>query len=202
MNMKYTFAKTTADLDKIQDKAIKAATNARNLIQLALVATVHHLAVNHDIRVARRLVDGLHETVRGKALVQFLTKYGCLNVGEVDVVGEDGKTSKTTTFTTIQGNADEHAAAIRELFEECKAKMWWTFKAPNPYKGFNLQQYLSNGIKQAQAAAEKIGKGEAEADALSLDVNDTTIRSILALCKFDAILAPANDEAAASEQAA
>jgi len=191
--IKYVMPKTAADLDKVQDKAIRAANNARNLIQIALIATVHHLAINHDVRVARRLVDGLHETVRGKALVQFLTKYGCLTVGEVEV--EDpitAKKSKITTFTGIVGNADEHNAKVREVFEEAKETMWWSLKPENPYKGFDLQTYLANGLAQVQKAAKLIEEGKAPPTALSTDVNDKTIRALLALVRFDTIGVPAN----------
>lgn len=190
----YILPKTGAELDKVQDKAIRAATNARNLIQIALVATVHHLAVNHDVRVARRLVDGLHETVRGKALVQFLAQFGHLNVGEMEVTDETGKATNIITFTSIKGNAEEHAQAVRESWQACKDTMWWSLKQENPYKGFNLQEYLNNGIRQYQAALKKVQAGEAGADKLVTDVNDATIRAILALCKFDAIAPAANDK--------
>lgn len=196
MNIKYTFANDNAGLNKIQDKAIRAANNARNLIQLALVATVHHLAQNHDVNVARRLIDGLHETVRGKALVEFLAKYGHLTVGE-QVTEVDGKEVKTTTFTGIKGNAEEHSRAIRETFDECKETMWWTLKRENPYKGFDMQQALNTVINQYQTALKRIAEGKADNDKLSTEVNDKTIRALLAIVKFDIIepVAGNDDEA-------
>lgn len=186
----YVLPKNEAELTKIQDQAIRAANTAHSRIQLALVATVHHLATNHDIRVARRLVDGLHETVRGKALVEFLSKFGHLIVGEVIEQGPDGKNRTITTFTRIKGTAEEHSIAIRETWEECKATMWSDLKKENPYKGFSLEAALKQVLVQAKAAQKKALDG---ADNVSLgDVSDSTIQAVLALCNFEAII-PAND---------
>lgn len=195
----YTLPKDNAELVKVQDSAIRAANSARNKIQLALVATVHHLAQHHDVRMARRLVDGLGDTVRGKALVEFLTKFGHLRVGEV-TEERDGKNVVVTTFVTIKGNADEHNASVRETWEACKETMWWTLKQENPYKGFSLNDALKSVIKQAKAAQSKAAEG---ADNVSLDdVNDSVIREVLALCKFDAIIDGANDDSNESAVAA
>lgn len=187
---KYVLPKDNAELNKIQDQAIRAANSARNKIQLALVATVHHLAQHHDVRVARRLVDGLHDTVRGKALVEFLTKFGHVIVTEV-TEEVDGKKKTVTTFSRIKGTAEEHSIAIRKTWEECKATMWWDLKKENPYKGFSLEDALKRVIREATLAQEKALNG---ADNVSLDnVSDATIKQVLALCKFDAIIDPAND---------
>lgn len=193
---KYTLPKTLDDLNKIQDKAIKAATNARNIIQIALVATVHHLAINHDPRVAARLVDGLSETVRGKALVEYLSRFGHLNVGQMDVE-VDGKKKTITTFTSIKGKAAEHAASVRGTWDECKATMWWSLKAENPFKGFDMDARLKALLAEAKRASEKVSEGKAAADTVNVKANDATIRSLLALCKFEAIANPANDVPAA-----
>jgi hypothetical protein len=190
---KYILPKSAAELSKVQDKAIKAANNARNLIQIALVATIHHLTINHDVQVARRLVDGLHETVRGQAIVKYLAEFGHLNIGEMEIE-VDGKVKTVTTFTSIKGNGDEHAAACRKSWEDCKATMWWTLKQSNPYKGFSLQEKLSAVLSQYQTALKRISEGKAGDDSLDTSVNDTTIKAILALCHFDAIAAPANGD--------
>lgn len=185
----YVLPKNEAELTKIQDQAIRAANTARSRIQLALVATVHHLATNHDVRVARRLVDGLQETVRGKALVEFICKFGHVIVGEL-VEERDGKNVTVTTFTRIKGDADAHNAAVRETWEECKATMWWDLKQENPYKGFSLEARLKALLKEAETARSK---AEAGADNVSLDdVSDKTIQAVLRLCNFEAII-PAND---------
>lgn len=191
--MKYILPKSADELTKVQDKAIRAATNARNLIQIALVATVHHLAVNHDVQVARRLVDGLQETVRGQAIVKYIADFGHLNIGEMEVE-VDGKVKTVTTFTSIKGNGDEHAEACRKSWEDCKATMWWTLKQSNPYKGFTLQEKLSAVLAQYQTALKRINEGKAGDDSINLEVNDTTIKAVLALCKFETIAVPANGD--------
>jgi len=185
--IRYALPSSVEELDKLQDKAIKAANNARNLIQIALVATVHHLATNHDVRVARRLVDGLSETVRGKALVQYLVKYGHLTVGEIEVEDQLGKKSKVTTFTGIEGSADEHNMAVRQTWEDAKNNMWWSFKQESPYKGFDLDAYINLGIKQAAAAQAKLTEGKVDSSKINLKVQDATISRLLKLVNFDII---------------
>lgn len=193
--IKYTLPKNTDELTATQDKAIKAANSARKLIQQALVATVHHLATNHDVRVARRLVDGLSETVRGKALVAWLVKYGHLTIDKVEVEVE-GKTHKVETFDGIKGDAEGHNQLIRSTWEEAKTTMWWeAMKAESAYKGFDLNEYLKAGIKQLQNAQKKVAEGKADASTVSTEVNDATIRAIIAFAKFDVILPAANVEA-------
>lgn len=195
----YSLPKNETELNKIQDSAIRAANSARTKIQLALVATVYHLSQHHDVRVARRLVDGLGETVRGKALVEYLSKFGHLTVGEL-IEERDGKNVTVTTFTRIKGDAEAHTVAIRESFEEAKATMWWNLKKENPYKGFSLNDALKNVLAQAKSAQKKALDG---ATGVTLDdVSDDTIRAVLALCKFDAIIEPANDSASNDAAAA
>jgi len=199
--IKYNLPKTTEELNKTQDKAIKAANSARKLIQQALVATVHHLATNHDVRVARRLVDGLSETVRGKALVAWLVKYGHLTIGKVDLEVE-GKTIKVETFDGIKGDADAHNQLIRDSWEEAKATMWWTaIKADNAYKGFDLNEYLKAGIAQLQKAQKKVEEGKADPSTVSTEVNDVVIKAIIAFAKFDVIGEVANPDEVQAEAA-
>ena len=128
---------------------------------------------------------------RPKALVEFLSKFGHVIVGEV-VEERDGKNVSVTTFTRIKGTADEHNAAVRGTWEACKDTMWWTLKQENPYKGFSLNDALKAVIKQAKAAQAKAADG---AENVSLDdVNDSVIQEVLALCKFEAIIGADNDE--------
>lgn len=194
----YAFAKDGSDIEKVQDKAIRAANNARVQIQVALVATVAHLAQFHDIRIARRLVDGLHETVRGKALVDYLCRFGHLTVGKVKMVDANGKEQEVDTFNGLACKAEDHAALVASTFngeDGAKATMWWTLKVQNPYKGFSLEQALQSVLAMNKKAREKVEKGEATADQINTEVNDKTIRAVLALANFDAII---GDEAKAA----
>src|SRR3546814_12042919 len=69
-DLKYTTAKDTKALEALQDKAIRSVQSARVHIQVALVATILHMGKHGDWTVASRLVDGLGNTVNGKAIVQ------------------------------------------------------------------------------------------------------------------------------------
>lgn len=195
----YAFAKDGSDIEKVQDKAIRAANNARVQIQIALVATIAHLAQFRDVRIARRLVDGLHETVRGKALVDYLVRFGHLTVGKIKVTDDKGKETEVDSFTGFAvKDAKEYAALVASTFngpEGAKEVYWWTLKVPNPYKGFSLEQALQSVLAMNKKAQEKVEKGEAQADQINMEVNDKTIRAVLALANFDAIVA---DEAQAA----
>lgn len=187
MKINYSFAKDNAGLVKIQDKAIRAANSARVAIQVALVATVKHLAEFHDVNMASRLVDGLHETVRGRALVDFLTTYGHVKVGKVKVTNDKGEEKEVDGFVGIVGDAKAHAEAIRASWEACKATMWWSLKQESPYKGFDMEKALQSVLTQAQKAADKLANGEATGDMVNLTANDAIIQKIIAFGKFDLI---------------
>lgn len=178
--------KTAEDVTKVQDAAIKAASSARVKIQVALVATLIHLAKFHDVQMARRLVDGLNDTVRGNALVKWLTKYGHLTVGTIEV--QDGeKTRKVETFNGIVGGADDHAKSIRESLDEAKAEMWWAMiKAKSPYK-FDADAALNAVLAQAKSAMKKVADGKANAEDVSITVNDATVQAVLAFAKFEPV---------------
>lgn len=175
----YVAAKDVKDLERIQDGAIKAIQSARLKVQIALVATMLHIGKHGDYTLASRLVDGLGNTINGKAIVEWFTRYCGLSVAE-DGSGFDGIVNK-------------HEAFIREHLEDAKATMWWELKPANPYKGFNLEEALQKVIKDQKAAQEK-AKGLSEEDRakVSFKVNDATIQQVLALCKFNEIIEAAN----------
>lgn len=189
--IKYTFAKTSDALYALQDKAITAAKSARIAIQVAAVATVHHMVKHRDYTIASRLVDGLGETINAKSLVEWFKEYGGLTVGEI-TTEVDGKQVKRTTFN---GLVDNHEQVVRERFDEAKQVMWWELVKVNAYKGFSLELALKNVLNQAKKAQAKLEAGEVSADDVDVThVNDATIKAVLALCKFETIAASANDE--------
>ena len=172
-------------LSKIQDSAIRAAGNARVKIQIALVATVAHLQRNHDVQVARRLVDGLQETVRGKALITYLCQFGHLTVGKVEIEGKE-----VETFSGIIGNGEEHAAAVRASFDEAKATMWWTVAKGNvnQFKAWSLDKALQNLIASNERKVKKAQENPELAAQVDTEVSDKTMQAVLAMCNFDAII--------------
>ena len=192
---KYTFAKNTIEIgkvdgniNKIQDSAISAARSARRKVQVALVATACHLATHHDVRIARRLYDGLKETVRGRAIIQWLQTYGHLEVGEVKVQ-EGGSTKTIKTFTKCKGNAGQHEKAVRASLNKAKSTMWWDFKVPDDFAGFDADKALKRVIDQVNKARERIDSGKHVAnDAEVVMPSASTIESVCKLCNFDAVI--------------
>lgn len=178
MTIKYTTAKDVASLEKLQDKAIKSVQSARVHIQVALVATVIHMGTHGDWTVATRLVDGLGNTVNGKAIVEWFKMFGNLNVGDAGFTGFTDKGFK---------------AAILGTLDAAKATMWWELKPQNPYKGFSLEAALKAVIKNHNKAMEMVDGDATLADKVDVAVNDATIRQVLALCNFNAIVQDASE---------
>lgn len=188
MKSQYIFNIDNVDsnsLTKIQDRAIRATHSARESVQVALVATVAHLYRYHDVRVARRLVDGLQDTVRGKAVIDFLCRFGHMTVGKVEI---DGK--EVNTFAATVGDAQEHAAAVKASYDEAKATQWWKL-APNDvnkFKGWSLDQALLDLVAKNKKQLDKAAKHPELAEKINVQVSDKTIQAVVAMCNFDAIL--------------
>jgi hypothetical protein len=176
--LKYVFAKDSAGLEKIQAQAVRSVTRAREHVQIAAVATIKHAWEHGDWSFAGKLVVALGNTVNGKALIEWFKVYGGLKTDETGFIGWSG------------------AKYIEDNFDGAKAKMWWELKLANPFKGFDLEAALQRVIKDSIAAEKKLAElPEAERASVKMEVNDATIKAVLKLCKFDAIIGeePAND---------
>lgn len=179
MSIKYVFAKNAAELERIQGRAVKAVNSARVTVQVAAVATIHHAYEHGDWTYAAKLVTALGNTVNGKALVEWFKLYGGLKVDDTGFIGWSGA---------------EH---IKNNFDKAKTTMWWELKAQSPFKGFDLEAALQRVLKEANATKEKIdGLPEEDKAKVKLHVNDATIRAVLQLCNFDAILEEPKEEEA------
>lgn len=177
--IKYVFAKDVAGLEKIQAAAVKSVQNARVSVQVALVATIRHAYEHGDYSYAGKLVDALGNSVNGKAVVEWFKLYGGLKADDTGFIGWSGK------------------QYIEDNFEKAKAGMWWELKAASPFKGFDLEAALQNVIKQHNAIQEKVvGLSDEDKAKVKFDVNDATIKAVLKLCNFDAIM---GDEEVAAE---
>lgn len=177
--IKYVFAQDAAGLLKLHAAAVKAVASARVSIQVATVATLKHAHTHGDWTFAGKLVESLGNTINGAALVEFFKVYGGLQTDDTGFIGWKGK-------DFIEAN-----------FEEAKAKMWWELKKPNPFKGFDLEAALQRVIKEHNAIQEKVvGLSDEDKAKVKFDVNDATIKAVLKLCNFDAIM---GDEEAAPE---
>lgn len=169
--IKYQFAKDAAGLEKIQAAAVKSVHSARVSVQVAAVATIRHAYEHGDWSYAGKLVEALGNTINGKALVEWFKLYGGLKTDDTGFIGWSGK---------------QH---IEDNFEKAKAGMWWELKAASPFKGFDLEAALQKIVKDHAAIQEKVVGMTAEDQAkVKLDVNDATIRAVLKLCNFDAII--------------
>lgn len=173
MTIKYVTAKDTAGLEKIQDNAIRSVGRARDLVQIALVATVCHIGQHGDYTCATRLVEGLGNTVNGAAVVEWFKRFGKLATDD-------------TGFTGLSKGFKE---SILGTLDEAKATYWWTLKASNPFKGYSAEAALQQFIKNHKSITTKLMTMPAE-DAAKVDVhvNSATIQQVLALCNFDAII--------------
>lgn len=181
--IKYVFAKDVAGLEKIQASAVKSVQNARVSVQVAAVATIRHAYEHGDWTYAGKLVEALGNTINGKALVEWFKLYGGLKTDDNGFIGWSG------------------AQYIEDNFEKAKAGMWWELKAVSPFKGFNLEAALQRVIKEANATKEKVvGLTPEDQAKVNLEVNDATIKAVLKLCNFDAIIG--DDGPQQEEQAA
>lgn len=171
--IKYTLPKDSAELDKLVAKAIKSVQSARVTVQQAAVAVLHHAYQHGDYSAASGLVEGLGNTINGKALVEFFVKFGGLKIN-ADKKGFDGWSGKEF---------------IKEHFNDAKATMWWDLKQQQPYKGFDLEAALQSVLKQHKDAQSKLeGLSEEEKAKVNFKVNDATIQQIFMLCDFKPII--------------
>lgn len=187
-----------AGLVKVQDQAIKASHKARELIQLALVATLIHLGKHHDVRMASRLVDGLNGTVRGTALVRYLLRFGHLEIGKVKITDADGKEKSVDGFISIVGNGEQHAAAIRKTLDEAKATAWYELTPPASPYSFALENALLAVETRAKAAAKRIAEGKAKPEDVDFHISDEAKQHVMRLLNFEQIV----DEEIAKAKAA
>lgn len=172
MTIKYVFAKNAADLEKIQASAVRSVQKARNQVQIAAVATIRHAWEHGDWTYAQKLVEALGNTVNGAAIVEWFVQFGGLKV-------EDGK-----GFVAWSGKD-----YIEANFEKAKATMWWDLKKKNPFAGYSLEAALQRVIKEHNSIKEKVVGMTAEDQAkISMEVNEATIKAVLSLCNFEAII--------------
>lgn len=169
--IKYVITDDTAKVTKLQDAAIRSANKVRVQVQIALVATAAHIAKHGDYTIAQRIVDGLGNTVNGRAVVEWLVKYAGVTVAE------DGK--------GFGGLVKDREKIIRERFDEAKATMWWELKVQQPFKGFSLEQALQQVIKRHIAAVEQAGD---HAELVQTEVSENTIRQVMQLAHFEKLL--------------
>ena len=169
--IKYVFAKNAADLEKIQASAVRSVQSARVKVQVAAVATIRHAYDHGDWSYAAKLVEALGNTINGKALVEWFKMYGGLKVNDEGFTGWSGK------------------QFIEDNFEAAKSTMWWELKAQSPFKGFDLEDALKRVIAQHhKVVANMDGMSEEDKAKVKLEVNDETIKAVLNLCNFEAIL--------------
>lgn len=175
--IKYVTPKDAADLAKIQGTAVRGVNRGRSLVQVALVATMLHAGKHNDWSSANDFVTALGNSVNGRAIVEWFQKFMGLKIAE-----------DNSGFGSWSG--PDH---IKANLEEAKATMWWELKIASPFKGYSLEQALQGLIKKHESVMGKVADDPEAAKLVSVEVNDSTIRQVLALCNFDAIVSDAGN---------
>ncbi len=171
--IKYVSPKDVNELNAIQDRAIKGVHRARDLVQIALVATIIHTAKHNDYSGAQRLVEGVGNAANGAAMVEFFVRFGGL------LVSEDGK-----GFGGWQG-----PEYIKNNLDDAKATMWWELKKANPFKGYNAEAEIQRLIKNYKAMQTKASElPDEDKDKINLTISDESIKALLSLANFEAII--------------
>lgn len=180
--LKYVIAKNDADLNLIQGRAVKATHKARDLVQIALVATVIHLAQHGNRTVADQFVAGLGNTVNSAAVVEWFVQFGGLTVNE-----EGNGFGGWQGADYIKDNLNREGGA--------KSTMWWELKKVNPFKGYNADAAIALLIKNYKAMQTKASKEDV--DNINLTISDESIKALLSLTSFNVLF---SDEAANNEE--
>lgn len=171
--IKYITPKDAAHVDNLIGKAVKSVAKARVDVQVAAVAILFHAEKHGDYTKANELVTGLGNTINGKALVEWFVVYGGLVIDE-----------ESEAFASWKG-----AEHIRDKFQEAKAKMWWELKQQRPFSGFNLEEALQRVLRDHKKATKDMDKlSEEDRAKVNIKVNDDTIKAVLGLCNFEAIV--------------
>lgn len=168
MSIKYTSFANAEALDKAIDGAFKKAQSLRADIQNVAVGILLHAHKHGDYTRAQTLVDGLGQSVRGKALVDWFVQFGGLQVGKLGG-NKDG-------FIGWQG-----AEYIKAHIDEAKAKMWWECKPEAPFAGFDMKTELERLIARAEKhvkQADKLRREGLPEDADKVHVPQATLDAL------------------------
>lgn len=187
--IKYVVAKDAADLNKIQDVAVRLVNRGRDALQIAAVATLIHAAKHGDWTHANRLVHAMPQGVNIAALVEWFVKFGGLTIGKA--ADENGKEVKQ--FVSWQG-----AKYIEAALNDAKATMWWTFKQQKAFEGFDADAALKAYIKKVNTIRQSMeGMSDEDKAKVSLTISDATFKAICELANFEAVIAGEGEEPAA-----
>ncbi len=172
MTIKYLSTTTSDIIASRVDSSIKAVKGARNSIQVTLVAMIMHMHKHGDhdtvCKQANRLVEGCGNAINSRALVEYMVEFGGLVVGK-DAEGNEGFTGwsgREHIEQRFNPNEDENKLVAKGT----KACMWWEFKLASPWKGFSLEDALTQVLTRQEAAIEKAGD-----DAELLALVDTSV---------------------------
>ncbi len=153
MTVKYKAFTDVKELDKAIDSTIRKAQTLQAEVQIVAIGILQHAHKHGDYTRAERLVLGVGDGIRGKALVDWFVQYGGLLVGEDAEIGKG--------FIGWQGKE-----YIEAHFDDAKAKMWWTCKPESPFSGFDIsdevEKLIKRGEKNMRLAEKMRQEGRAE----------------------------------------
>lgn len=168
---------TTGEVTKLMATATKSSKAMREDVQAALVAMVRHSTEHNDTSLTCKQgaawVKGL-EGVRGKAVIDFLIKFGGVYV-------------KGQEFANSKKNKPDLMGAMG-----CK---WWTLVPENAFAGFDLAAALQSVLK-------KIENARAEADQSGVYIAPKVTAQLAALQADAKMFTDAQKAAKASAKAA
>ena len=151
--LKYKFVKTESALTAMVNESIKTAKTMRDSVQITSVAIIKYALTTGDYRAFNTLVDGLGDGVNTPALVEYIVTMTGLKIDE-----------KAGCFT---GKVDKEY--ITSKFQDAKSTMWYSFKKPTPWKGFDLTAVLAKAYKSAIEAQEKVEDDDGLAPLVNID---------------------------------
>jgi hypothetical protein len=190
--LKYVDPKNEAELTKLMDGAIRAASKAREAVQVAAVAILIHAGKHGDWTKANVLVEGLGNTINGQALVAWFITFGGLQVN-----------TEGTAFGSWAG-----AEHIKNNLDAAKGKMWWELRKQNAFAGYNATDTIMKFVRHHKELQKKIaGMKPEDASKISFVISDEAMLAVLNLVDFEHIVQVKHEadatvpEQAASEQA-
>lgn len=183
--IRYIPAKDAAGLKSMVSKAIAGYGKARIAVQVAIVAILCHAAKHHDYSQANALVSGLGQSKTARDVATFFRDFGGLEAKPA----EDG--TKPDGFNAWAG-----PDFIAERLDAAKAQMFWLYKQAkgDVFTEYTMEAMAQDFIKRHDRAVKAAKDGKATLDD---SISEVTMKRVLALVKFEAIVPLATQSKAA-----
>lgn len=164
MTTKIKYIDITKDDSKVQtltDTAIKAMKTGQTKVQIAIVAMAQSYMLSNDqetfLKRANYIVEELPDGVNKQGLVDWFVKICGLVVSEEEscFIAASGK-----DYVFERWNDKDPKTGV-------KAAMWWTFKIPNPWAGYDLNAKLDKVLTDLDKAKNRVAKAKKDGEDIS-----------------------------------